>query len=348
LFIKNLKGEEMIIEMERGAREASIQKVIRKVQSEGFGVQINRGTEKVVIAVIGSETGKIDTQIFEVLPEVRRVIRIMNRYKLASREFKEENTIVRIGDVEIGGNKIVIMAGPCAVESEEQILACARFAKEMGAKILRGGAFKPRTSPESFQGLEKEGLKLLSKAREETGLLVVTEVMARDDVPLVSEYADILQIGSRNMDNHKLLKAVGEAGGTVLLKRGYAATIEEWLASTDYLLNGDSPQVILCARGIRTFENSVRFTPDLGAVPVVKRFSHLPIIFDPSHSAGDFRYVPSVAKAGIAAGADGLLIEIHPNPQKALSDGAQSLTFSDFSRLMRELKALSRIIGREI
>jgi len=338
----------MIIEMQKGVDEENIQKVIDRVKEKGFDVQLNLGQERTVVAVLGSGTEKIDTQIFEVLPGVEKVFRIEKPFKLASRDFNKENTIIKIDDVEIGGNKIVVMAGPCAVENEEQILSCARLVKKLGGKILRGGAFKPRTSPFSFQGLGEKGLKLLDAARKETGLLIITEVLASEDVDLVAQYADILQIGARNMQNYRLLEKAGKSGKLVLLKRGFAATLEEWLTAADYLLRENNSNVILCERGIRTFGNSTRFTLDVGAIPVVKRLSHLPIIVDPSHAAGYFGYVAALAKAGIAAGADGLLIEIHPYPQKALSDGAQSLTFSDFSRLVEELKGLCAAIGRKI
>lgn len=339
----------MIIEMRKQAKEEEIQGVIDRVRKLGFEVQLNQGKEKTVIAVLGSGTGEVETQIFEVLPGVEKVIRIMKPYKLASRDFKGENTIVKVGDdIEIGGTEIVIMAGPCAVEDEKQVFECAQLVKKLGGKILRGGAFKPRTSPFSFQGLKEEGLKLLARAREETGLLIITEVMAPEDVPLISEYADIIQIGTRNMQNYRLLEAAGKSGKPVLLKRGFASTLEEWLMAADYLLRENNSDVILCERGIRTFSSSTRFTLDLGAVPVVKEFSHLPVIVDPSHAAGNRKYVPDLSKGAIAVGADGLLIEIHPKPEKALSDGPQSLTFSDFSRLMGELKILAKAIGREI
>lgn len=338
----------MIIEIQKGAEEKEIQEVVNKVKELGFESQLSKGEEKTVIAVLGSGTDKVDTQIFEVILGVERVIRIMKPYKLASRDFKKENTIVKIDDVEIGGDKIVIMAGPCAVESEKQITACAELVKKLGGRILRGGAFKPRTSPFAFQGLKEEGLKLLAKIRQETGLLIITEVVAPEDVSLVSNYADILQIGARNMQNYRLLETVGKSGRPILLKRGFASTLEEWLAAADYLLKEKNSSVILCERGIRTFDTSTRFTLDLGIIPVVKKFSHLPVIVDPSHAAGHWEYVPALAKAGLAAGADGLLIEIHPKPKKALSDGAQSLTFSDFTRLMEELKTLAQAIGREI
>ncbi len=334
--------------MQKGTKQRDLKAVLARIKEIGFNYRVNAGSEKMVIAVLGSGTGKVDTQVFEVLPGVEKVFRIENPFKLASRDFKKEDTIVRIDDVEIGSNKIVIMAGPCSVENEEQIISCARLVKQLGGKVLRGGAFKPRTSPFVFQGLKEDGLKLLTKAREETGLLIITEVIASEDVGLVSEYSDILQIGTRNMQNYRLLEAVGKSGRPVLLKRGFASTLEEWLMAADYLLGENNQQIILCERGIRTFANSTRFTLDVGIIPVVKRFSHLPVIIDPSHAAGYWGYVPAFAKSAIAAGADGLLIEIHPCPQKALSDGAQSLTFSDFSRLVEDIKILAKAVGREI
>lgn len=337
----------MIIEMKKGAKEKEIKEVIKRIKELGFEFQLNVGKEKTVIAVLGSETGEINTQVFEVLEGVERVVRIMKPYKLASRDFKQEKTIVKVNNLEIGGDKFIVIAGPCAVESEEQILSCAKIVKEVGGKLLRGGAFKPRTSPFSFRGLGEEGLKLLAKAREMFDLPVVTEVLSPEDVFLVSNYADILQIGARNMQNYRLLETVGKAGKPVILKRGFASTIEEWLMAADYLLR-ENCQVILCERGIRTFNTSTRFTLDIGAIPVVKKFSHLPILVDPSHAAGDSEYVPFLAKAALAAGADGLLIEIHPNPKVALSDGPQSLNFENFKKLMNELKLIAKVIGREI
>ncbi len=338
----------MIVKMEVGADEQACRAVQRRAEDLGLEAKIDRGERRKVIAIHGGETGIIDTQIFQVLAGVEGVIRIMEPYKLSSREFRKEDTVVRIDDIEIGGKGIVIMAGPCAVENRNQIISCAKKVKQLGGKILRGGAFKPRTSPDSFRGLGEEGLKLLAEARKETGLLVVTEVMSPEEISLVTEYADILQIGSRNMQNYRLLEKAGETGMPILLKRHFSAKLKEWLAAADYILRRDSSKVILCARGIRTFEESLRFTPDIGIIPAIKRFSHLPVIFDPSHPAGDFRYVPQLARAGIAVGADGLLIEVHPDPKKALSDGAQSLTFSDFDRLMEKLKIYAEIEGRTI
>lgn len=332
----------MIIEMKQDVTEEQIEAVCNLIQEKGFEAQQNTGRERTVIAVLGSNTGQADTQIFERMPGVEKVFRIEKPFKLASRNFHHEDTLVKVKDAVIGGGKPVIMAGPCAVEDKDQIISCAEIVKELGGEVLRGGAFKPRSSPFSFQGLGEEGLELLAEAREQTGLAVMTEVVSPEDVGLVSEYADILQIGSRNMQNFKLLEKAGSREKPVLLKRGLASTIEEWLTAADYLLRGGKSEVILCERGIRTFGNYTRFTLDIGAVPVVKRFSHLPVIVDPSHAAGYFEYVPSLAKAGIAAGADGILVEIHPEPVKALSDGAQSLTFSDFSRLVGEINCISR------
>lgn len=340
----------MIIEMEKNATKKEVSDVVDvAVRDFSFEVQINTGKERVVIAVLGSNTGEVDTQSFEALSGVERVVRIQRPFKLASRDFKAENTIVKIKDVEIGGKELVIMAGPCSIESEEQIIRCAFFARTAGAKVLRGGAFKPRTSPFAFQGLKERGLKFLAKAGLEIGLLTVTEVVSSQDVELVAGYADILQIGARNMQNYQLLEAVGKSKKPVLLKRGLSATVEEWLMAADYILRGNGePKVILCNRGIRTFDNFTRFTYDVGILPGVRHLTHLPIITDPSHAAGNYRYVPDFAKMAVAGGTDGLIIEIHPNPKKAMSDGAQSLTFSDFSLLMEELRKIAEVVGRKI
>ncbi len=341
----------MIIEMQKQAKEKEVGNVISKIKKLKLEFQLNQGKEKIVIAVLGSNTGDIETQSFEVLPGVEKVIRIMKPYKLASRNFKKKDTIVKIRDIEIGGNKIIVMAGPCSVENKKQIFSCAQAIKKAGGKIIRGGAYKPRTSPYSFQGLKEDGLKMLAEAAQENDLLVVTEVISTEYVEIVSSYADILQIGARNMQNYELLKKVSKSGKPVLLKRGPSAEIEgEWLTAADYLLdeNDDLSNVILCERGIKTFEKSTRYTLDISSIGVVKENSHLPIIVDPSHAAGHFRYVSRLAKAAIAAGADGIIIEIHPCPWDALSDGAQSLTFSDFYRLMDELKKIAQAVGREI
>jgi 3-deoxy-7-phosphoheptulonate synthase len=325
-----------------------IDDVVQKVESLGLRVQLNLGTDKTVIAVVGSNTGQLSTDILAVLPGVESVVRIMKPYKLASREFKAENTLVSIDGIEIGGKRIVVMAGPCAVEDEGQIMEAARVVKESGACVLRGGAFKPRTSPFSFQGLAKDGLELLARARQRFGILVVTELVDPNDISLISKYADIIQVGSRNMQNFTLLTSIGRSSCPVVLKRGFSCTITEWLTAADYLLAEGNNQVILCERGIRTFEDSTRFSLDISSIPVIKKVSHLPVIVDPSHAAGHYSLVPAIAKAAVAAGADGLLIEVHPNPKEALVDGLQSLTPSDFTRLMGELRTIAKSVDRYI
>jgi len=301
--------------------------------------------ERTVIGVVGDDRGKEQLKSVEHLDGVEKTVLILKPYKLASRESQEGYTIISVGDVKIGGPEFVVMAGPCSIESEEQLMESAYIVKKGGGHILRGGAFKPRTSPYSFQGLEEEGLKLLKKAREKTGLPVVTEVMNTADVELVEEYADIIQIGARNIQNFPLLKKVGLARKPVLLKRGMMTTIEELLMSAEYILSAGNHQVILCERGIRTFETATRNTLDISAVPVLKELTHLPIIVDPSHAAGHWRYVIPLAKAVRAVGADGLLVEVHPEPDKALSDGIQSLKPEKFYQLMEELGRLAKIAG---
>ena len=338
----------MIVEMKTGAPKSAVDAVVARAKSLGLGVQMNLGTDKTVVALLGSNTGQISPDIFAVLPEVESVTRIMKPYKLASKEFKPVQTVVTVGGVEIGGKRLAVMAGPCAVESEAQLFEAARVVKNAGAVILRGGAYKPRTSPFSFKGLEKMGLELLAKAKTEFGMPVISEVVDPRDVENLAETVDIIQIGARNMQNYSLLTAVGKQKRPVLLKRGLSSTIDEWLTAADYLLAGGNDQVILCERGIRTFETSTRFSLDISSIPVIKRFSHLPIVVDPSHAAGHYALVPAIAKAAIAAGADGLLIEVHPNPKEALVDGLQSLTPSDFNRLMEELKMIASAVGRSI
>jgi len=336
--------------MDTGASAMEIDDVVAKVHALELEAQINRGAARVVIGVFGANTGEIDSEIFEAFGGVESAVRIQKPFKLASRDFKPDNTTVKVGDVEIGGNKLVMMAGPCAVESDPEVtMACARLAKKCGAQLLRGGASKPRTSPFAFQGLGEDGLKILAEARKETGLLVVTEVVDKEDVDLVAKYADLMQVGARNMQNYRLLDAVGRCGKPVLLKRGLAATVEEWLMAADYVLrcNGH-PNVILCNRGIRTFDGATRFTFDPGVIPVLRHLTHLPIITDPSHAAGKWQFVPDYAKMAVAGGTDGLIIEIHPDPKKALCDGAQSLTFSDFARLTGELQIIASAVGRSM
>ena len=338
----------MIVEMERGVEVQQVDGVVQRAKSFGFQVQLNIGTDKIVIAILGSNTGQVPTETFAVLPGVESVTRIMKPYKLASREFKGEDSLVDVGKVRVGGKRVVVMAGPCAVENEKQLMEVAGAVKEAGAAVLRGGAYKPRTSPFSFQGLEEAGLELLAKARKTFSMPVITEVVDPHDVELVAKSADILQVGARNMQNFALLTEVGKSKRPVLLKRGFSSTVTEWLTAADYLLAEGNHRVILGERGIRTFEDSVRFSLDISSVPVIKRSSHLPLIVDPSHAAGHYSLVPAIAKAAVAAGADGILIEVHPNPKEALVDGLQSLTISDFTRLMTELKAIAKSIGRDL
>ena len=338
----------MIVEMRRGATAEEVGAVVQRAESLGLDTQLNLGTDKSVVALLGSNTGQLSTDIFAVLPGVESVARIMRPYKLASREFKAENSVVSVNGIEIGGERFVVMAGPCAIESEDQLVKAAKAIKQSGACILRGGAFKPRTSPFSFQGLEKAGLELLARVRENVGIPVITEVVDPHDVSLVLKYADILQVGARNMQNYSLLTKIGKSKRPVVLKRGLSSTVTEWLTTADYLLAEGNNQVILCERGIRTFEDTVRFSLDICSIPVIKRFSHLPVIVDPSHAAGHYSLVPAVAKAALAAGADGLLIEVHPNPKEALVDGLQSLTPVAFAKLMKELKSIAKSVGRYI
>jgi len=338
----------MIVEMRTGATQEEIDGVVQKVKSFGWNVQMNLGTEKTVVAILGSNTGQVSTDIFAVLPGVESVTRIMKPYKLASREVKAEDSLVSINGIEIGGERIIVMAGPCAIETEQQLTEAARAVKDAGASILRGGAFKPRTSPFSFQGLEEAGLKLLAQVKEQFDIPVITEVVDPNAVNKVSEVADILQVGSRNMQNFALLTNIGKRKCPVVLKRGFSCTVTEWLTAADYLLTEGNNQVILCERGIRTFEDSTRFSLDISAIPVIKKSSHLPVIVDPSHAAGHYSLVPALAKAAVAAGADGLLIEVHPNPKEALVDGLQSLTPSNFASLMEELRPIARSVGRYI
>ena len=337
----------MVIVMKHGATDEQIQHVVDRLHEFRLREHISRGDERTLIGAIGDER-VLNTIPLEAMPGVEKVMAVLAPYKLASREFQPENTVIKINGVEIGGEKVVIMAGPCAVENEDQITTIAESVKDSGALILRGGAFKPRTGPYSFQGLEIEGLELLAKAKEKTGLLIVTEVMSVDRIDLVAEYADILQIGARNMQNFMLLKAVGQIRKPVLLKRGMSATIEEFLLAAEYILSQGNHNVMLCERGIRTFETYTRNTLDINAVPVLKQLSHLPVIVDPSHGTGRRELVAPVSKAAIAAGADGLIIEVHNNPEVSVSDGAQSLLPEQFSQLMTELKKIAEAVGRSI
>ena len=339
----------MIVIMRPEASVKEIGAIIKRVQELGFSPHLSHGEKKTIVGVVGNGK-KVDPDLFLVMSGVESVVPILAPFKLASREFKRESTIVSIngGYVKIGGEEVVIMAGPCAVENLDQMMQSAETVARAGGKILRGGAFKPRSSPYSFQGLGEKGLELLKEAGEKTGLAIVTEVMSPQDVDLVASYADILQIGARNMQNFTLLEAVGRITKPVLLKRGLMSTIEELLMSAEYILSNGNPNVILCERGIRSFEKFTRNTLDISAVPVIKRLSHLPIIVDPSHATGQRYLVAPTSMAGIAAGADGLIIEIHPHPEEALSDGVQSLHLDEFENLMIDLRKIISAVGRRI
>jgi 3-deoxy-7-phosphoheptulonate synthase len=341
----------MILNLKTGITEKEIEQVVKKIKELGFTPHISKGEVKTIIGVIG-ENAVRTREIFEAMPQVESVMPISKPYKLCSREFKKENTVVEIisekQKVKIGDKKIVIIAGPCSVESKERIIEIAKIVKNAGADCLRGGAFKPRTSPYSFQGLGEKGLKYLQEARKETGLPIVTEAMNTQTIELVSKYADIIQIGARNMQNFDLLKEAGKLKKPVLLKRGLASTVEELLMSAEYIMSQGNYNVILCERGIRTFEHSTRFTLDLNAIPVLKHLTHLPVIVDPSHGVGVREYIPDMAKAAIACGADGLLIEVHPEPEKALSDGPQSLLPKQFEKLVKDISLIAEVVGRTI
>ncbi len=340
----------MIVVMKMQASEAEIDKVLARIRELGLAPHLSRGEERTVIGVVGDDRRIADAGMLEALPGVAECLRVSRPFKLASRDFMPGSTVVEVGEasnaVEVGGRRIVIAAGPCAVESWEQLEEVAVAVKSCGVRLLRGGAFKPRTSPYSFQGLGEEGLKLLARAREVTGLPVVTEVMTPEAVPLVERYADCLQIGARNMQNSNLLQACGRAKKPVLLKRGFAATLEEFLMAAEYILSSGNRNVILCERGVRTFETATRNTLDLSAVPLLKEWSHLPVLVDPSHGTGHSSLVPPMARAAIACGADGLLIEVHPHPERALSDGPQSLTPKLLAETLAGVTAIAAAVGR--
>lgn len=337
----------MFLTLKPGTTKQGIEELVKKIEELGFRAHISKGAKRTVIGVIG-ENAIAAREAFEGFFTVESITPISKPYKLVSREFKKENTIVKIDNLSIGGKDIVVMAGPCSVEKEDLLLSIATSVKKSGAKILRGGAFKPRTSPYSFQGLGERGLKYLAKAKKATGLLVVTEAMNIEQVELVSRYADIIQIGARNVQNFELLKEAGRSKKPVLLKRGIATTIEEWLMSAEYIVSNGNPDVILCERGIRTFESATRFTLDLNAIPAIKAWTHLPVIVDPSHGTGVRNFVASMSKAAIACGADGLIIEVHSDPEHALSDGVQSLLPADFASLMQELRKIARAVSRNL
>ena len=335
----------MIVVLKPSATPKQIENIKKKLVEHGVSVHISKGKERTIIGAIGEES-VISELPLAAMPGVEKVMPILKPYKLASREFRKENTVVKVGREKIGGKKLAIIAGPCAVEGRKKLLTVAEEVKKAGAGFIRGGAFKPRTSPYSFQGLGEEGLKYLAEAREKTGLPVVTELMDPRDTEMVVKYADVIQIGARNMQNFRLLKEVGLTRTPVLLKRGLSATIKEFLMSAEYIMSQGNHQVIFCERGIRTFETYTRNTLDLCAVPILKKESHLPVIVDPSHGVGIREFIPQMAMAAIAAGADGLIIEVHSRPEEALSDGEQSLEPKAFARLMKDIKGIARIMGR--
>ncbi len=337
----------MIVIMQANASMREKSAVIARAEDSGYKIHLSDGKERTIIGIIG-ENLMINSEQMERMPGVERVVPLLKPFKLASREFKPEDTTFRIGEHTVGGKEVIIMAGPCSVESRSQIIETAIACREAGAHILRGGAFKPRTSPYAFQGMGEEGLKYLAEARQITGMPIVTEVMEPGLVPLVCEYADVLQVGARNMQNYALLNAVGESQYPVLLKRGMSSLIEEWLMCAEYILSHGNTRVMLCERGIRTFETYTRNTFDINAIPVAKRLSHLPVIADPSHATGKWEYVAGAAKAAVAAGADGLIVEVHPQPEQAMSDGGQSLKPEKFARLVTQLKAIAQAVDREI
>lgn len=337
----------MIIVMKPQAKAESIERVKQLIESKGLDAHISAGREVTIIGVVGDKS-KLQDQNLEIFEDVDKIVSVTETYKLANKKFHPEPSKVQVGNVTIGGGSLVIMSGPCAVESKEQLLSTAHAIKKAGAQILRGGAYKPRTSPYAFQGLEEEGLQYMKEAREETGLPVICEVTSLEAIEAAVKYVDMLQIGARNMQNFYLLKEAGKSGLPVLLKRGLSATIDEWLNASEYILAEGNPNVVLCERGIRTFETATRNTLDISAIPVIKEKSHLPIIVDPSHATGVRAYVKPLAKSSIAVGADGLMIETHPNPSIALSDGPQSLNFDQFEALMKELVPLATLMGKTL
>ena len=337
----------MFIVMHQGHTEKELTDILERLTQMGFTGHVSQGVERTVVGVVGRTNPELK-ETLELWPGVDDVVPISRPHKLAGREFQPQDSVIKVGDVTIGGETLVVIAGPCAVETEEQLLQSARAVKAAGANILRGGAFKPSTSPYSFRGLGKDGLELLAQARRETGMPVITEVMAPHDVELVLRYADILQVGARNMQNFTLLDEVGKSQMPVMLKRGLSATIQEWLLSAEYILAQGNRQVMLCERGIRTFETYTRNTMDISAIPIIKKLSHLPIIADPSHGTGKWHLVTPVSLAAVAAGADGIMVEVHPSPEHALKDGAQSLTFENFQQLMAQVVPVAASVGRKM
>ncbi|MBI2902323.1 MAG: 3-deoxy-7-phosphoheptulonate synthase [Candidatus Methylomirabilis oxyfera] len=337
----------MIIVLKPDATEAEVAQIIRKIESFGLTAHVSKGTERTIIGAIGDER-VLQERPLEAFPFVEKVLPVLKPYKLASREFKPEGSVVKVNGVLVGGRRVVVMAGPCAVEGREVLLETARSVRAAGGHILRGGAYKPRTSPYTFQGLGEEGLKFLAEARRETGLPIVTELMDTREASVVYEYADLIQIGARNMQNFKLLKEVGACRKPILLKRGMSSTVKELLLAAEYIMSEGNYDVILCERGIRTFEDATRNTLDLSVVPLIKRLSHLPVIVDPSHGTGKWDLVPPMALAAVAAGADGLMVEVHPRPEEALSDGPQALLPMTFAKLMGDLGKVAAAVGRTL
>ncbi|MCC6168054.1 MAG: 3-deoxy-7-phosphoheptulonate synthase [Caldilineaceae bacterium] len=338
----------MIIVMQQGAPQSQVEDVVNRVESLGYKVHLSRGEARTIIGIIGADEHILQPGAFEAMDGVEKTMRVMQPFRIASRDFTHQDSIVSVDGVQIGGQKIVVMAGPCSVESREMILETAHAVKEAGASILRGGAFKPRSSPYSFQGLGEEGLRYLAEAREQTGLPIITEVMSAGEIELVCDYADILQVGARNTQNYSLLKMIGKQNKPVMLKRGMSSTIQELLMSAEYILSGGNMQVMVCERGIRTFETATRFTFDVNAVPVIKELSHLPVVADTAHGTGKWSLVNPVTRAAVAAGADAIMVEVHPNPASAWSDGAQSLTLERFAQMMRDLRPVAQAVGRTL
>ncbi len=336
----------MILILRSDVVPEDVDEVVRRVRDEGLEAYVSRGEARITVGVVGEAVERAFA--LAALPQVEEVVPVQHPWKLASRDFRREDSIVQVGPAVIGGPRVVLMAGPCAVESEEQLMTTAEAVARAGGTVLRGGAFKPRTSPYSFQGLGREGLDLLAAARRQYGLAIVTEALDEEGLEMVAEVADMVQIGARNMQNFALLRACGRLRKPILLKRGMSATIDEWLLAAEYVLAGGNSDVVLCERGIRTFETKTRNTLDLSSVPVLKYYTHLPVVVDPSHATGTWQLVAPVARAGVASGADGVLIEIHPNPSEALSDGRQSLTLSDFAQLAPTLDAVARALGRSL
>lgn len=335
----------MIIVMKPAAPQASIQNVVNIIREKGLDTHLSEGKEVTIIGVVGDKS-RLQDMNMELMPDVEKIVPITESYKLTNKKFHPDPSAIKVGNAEIGRNTLTIMAGPCAIESEEQLISIAHAVKDAGATFLRGGAYKPRTSPYSFQGLEEEGLLYMKRAKDETGLATICEVISRESLACAVKYVDMIQIGARNMQNFQLLREVGKAGIPVLLKRGMCATIEEWLNAAEYIISEGNPNVVLCERGIRTYETSTRNTLDISAVPVLKSKTHLPVIVDPSHASGVWEYVNPLSKCAVAAGADGLMIEVHDHPECALSDGPQSLTFKHFSELTKELQAYAALSGR--